>query len=160
MTIEAMREKVWKVISSEGNLEYCHPFCKNNPVSIWGKVGAKDMIEYYNGLTLHREFSEWTEGVGYKLNIGQGKYATATVFWEIENLGEKRSTLSIKINLYTDVALANYPRLLRKPIIKYYFIPHMFHYVKSVVNGFKYYIETGKPVQKNQFGVNKMFSNN
>ncbi len=35
-------ETVWRVISTPGNLELCHPFCASNPVHTWpGENGAR-----------------------------------------------------------------------------------------------------------------------
>ena len=38
--------------------------------------------------------------------------------------------------------------------------PQLRKYLSSVLKGFNYYIMEGKPVQKNQFGTHKWFSNN
>lgn len=156
--INCSQEKLWEVISTPGNLEFCHPFCKENKVTIWGKVGSKDTIEYYNGLKLYRLFTEWNVGKGYKLLIGRGRYATAEVIWEIAAKENEISILSISINVYSDIALKRYSKFLRWIIKELYLLPNMSNYVKDVVEGFKYYIETGKPVKKNQFGNNRMFS--
>jgi hypothetical protein len=157
--INCSKEKLWEVISTPGNLEFCHPFCKENTVTRWGEVGAKDTIQYYNGLKLHRLFTEWNIGKGYKLLIGRGKYATAKVIWEITAKEDRISILSISINIYSDIALKRYSKFLRWVIKEFYLLPNMSNYVKDVVKGFKYYIETGNSVKKNQFGNNRMFSN-
>ena len=159
MNINCSTEKLWDVISTPGILEFCHPFCKENKVTRWGEVGAQDTIQYYNGLILNRLFTEWDVGKGYKLLIGQGRYATAKVIWKITAEEAEISMLSISINLYSDIALKRYPKYLRWAIQKFYLLPNMSKYVKDVVQGFKYYIETGKRIEKNQFGNNRMFSN-
>ncbi|MCH2082949.1 MAG: hypothetical protein MK226_11210 [Saprospiraceae bacterium] len=156
--VNASSEEVWKVISMPGNLNYCHPFCKSNQVEKWGGIGAIDFIEYYNGLHLKRIFKEWNEGKGYELIIGNGKQASAKVKWEIKPINEGESYLVIRINIIPSIALKPYPKILRGIISKLYLMPNMRSYLSSVVNGFKYYIETGKEVKVNQFGYNKMFS--
>ena len=156
--INSSKEELWEVISTPGNLEFCHPYCKENKVIRWGEVGAQDTIEYYNGLILRRLFTEWNEGNGYKLLIGRGRYATAEVVWEITAKEDGISILSISINIYNDIALKRYSKIIRWIIKEFYVLPNMSKYVKDVVEGFKYYIETRQPVKKNQFGINRMFS--
>ena len=156
--IQADAGAVWKVISTPGNLNLCHPFCKKNKVLNWGGVGATDIVEYYNGLVLRRIFTDWNEGKGFELLIGKGTYALARVSWAITALEEGTAELSIRIHSFPDVALSKYPRPLRRLISKVYFLPNMSKYIKAVVKGFKYYIETGLPVEMNQFGTNQMFS--
>ena len=158
--INASADKVWEVISTPGNLNFCHPFCKENTVAKWGEIGAEDTIEYYNGLVLNRLFTEWYERKGYELLIGDRTYAAAKVLWTITSVKDGISELSITINVFPEIALKKYPKLLRGIIRKIYFLPNMSKYVKSVVKGFKYYIETGLLVKKNQFGYSRMFSTN
>lgn len=156
--IKASAEEVWQVISEPGNLNHCHPFCKKNEVKKWGAIGAVDSIEYYNGLHLKRVFTQWSQGQGYELIIGKGKQASAKVLWEIIPTNEDLSILRINIHVLPSIALTQYPRIFRRVIGALYLMPRMQHYIKSVVKGFKYYIETGTAVKMNQFGYNKMFS--
>lgn len=158
--INASPDKLWEIISTPGNLNFCHPFCKENTVTKWGEIGAEDAITYYNGHVLYRLFTEWNEGKGYELLIGHGTYATAKVLWTITDIKDGTSELSIDINVYSDIALKKYSKPLRVIIREFYFLPNMSKYVKAVVKGFKFYIETGTPVKKNQFGYNRMFSTN
>ncbi len=156
--INASSVKLWEVISTPGNLNSCHPFCKKNTVIKWSEVGSEDSIEYYNGLVLNRLFTDWNTGKGYELFIGNGASATAKVIWTITDNKDGTSNLSIVIYLFTDIALMHYPKSFRPLIKRLYFLPKMSQYIKSVVKGFKFYIETGIPVKKNQFGNNSMFS--
>jgi hypothetical protein len=156
--IKAPSQEVWKVISKPGNLNYCHPFCMSNNVKKWGSVGAVDFIKYYNGICLKRIFTEWTEGKGYELIIGNGKEASAKVKWEIIPQNDFESLLIIRINMLPTIILKKYPTIFIAALSKLYIIPNMKQYVESVVSGFKYYIETGSDVKLNQFGYNRMFS--
>ena len=158
MSIGVPVEKLWKLISMPENLNLCHPYCKKNTVQKWGGIGAKDTLEYYNGLTLVREFVEWKEGQGYKLIIGKNELATARVTWSVTELTKESSELSISIELLPYVALRRFTPWLRILIRRFYFIPKMKHYIHNVVQGFKYYAEHKTPVSKNQFGYNAMFS--
>jgi hypothetical protein len=156
--IQAPSYKVWEVISTPGNLNFCHPFCKLNSVTSWGKVGAEDTIEYYNGLTLKRIFTKWDKGKGYELLIGDRFHTLAKVIWTITSENESMSNLSITISIYPDVALRKYPKPVRGMIRFFYLLPNMSKYLNSVILGFKYHIETGIPVKQNQFGYNRLFS--
>ena len=68
--IDSSKTEVWKIISSERNLEKFHPFCKTNEVISWDGTNFIDRIEYHNGRKLERNFTEWFEGEGYDLVIG------------------------------------------------------------------------------------------
>ena len=156
--INCSTEKVWKVISSQNNLNNCHPFCKANTFQKWGEVGARDTIKYYNNLVLNRYFIEWREGQGYELIIVKGNQNLGKVTWEISKLKRDVSKLKISLNIYPEIALKKYPSCIVPLIKATYFLPNMNKYLLSVVKGFKYYIETGNNVQRNQFDKNPMFS--
>ena len=49
--IDASTEKIWNIISKEGNLNLVHPFCKNNYALAWASENSVDVLEYLNGLT-------------------------------------------------------------------------------------------------------------
>lgn len=157
--IDASISKVWEVMAKPGNLLKFHPYCENNTVIKWGGVGAEDTIRYYNGLKLKRVFTQWNENSGYTLLIGKGKYAVAKVTWEIIRVSNEVSGFSIIISFMPDIVLRKYPRWIRPIIREVYLKPRLSSYVKAVVKGFKYFIESGNPVIKNQFGYNPMFSN-
>lgn len=156
--IAAPVARVWKTISTPSILEHCHPFCKENPVKEWPGVGAKDRIIYHSEVILDRHFLRWTENSGYQLVIGRGDTAAATVDWTITKMDTDGSMLKIAIYAYPSVALRRYPKILYPILQRFYFAPLMRQYVASVVKGFQYHIETGKDVQRNQFGKNRMFS--
>ena len=139
-------------------MEKTHPFCESNPVHNWDAIGARDTIQYYNGIQLHREFTEWNIGTGYSLKIGTKQNAKASVDWKIVATGKNSSELQIAIHLIPDEMLKAYPKILRGLICTLYVIPTMKQYVASVVKGFQFYLATGKTVSKNQFGYNTMFS--
>ena len=158
ININCSTEKVWNIISSPNNLNHSHPFCKANIYQKWGKVGAKDTIKYYNNLVLNRYFINWREGKGYELIIVKGNQNLGKVIWEILELEKDVSKLKISLNIYPEITLKKYPSYIVSIIKQTYFLPNMNKYLLSVVKGFKYYIETGNDVQRNQFGNNPMFS--
>ena len=53
--IYASSETVWNLISQPGNLENCHPFCKQNIVDKWPGDNSRDTIEYLNGWKFERK---------------------------------------------------------------------------------------------------------
>lgn len=153
--IEASADKVWSVISSPRNLEDCHPFCESNPVDQWPGIGSRDMIHYYNGWVLEREFTNWIEGVGYDLVIGREGDRKSYVSWRIAP--ELGNLSSLTITLYPHI-LQKIPSAVRWIPHLVYIRPMMQSYLESVVNGFEWFISTGKPVKKNQFGTHQWFS--
>ena len=146
---------VWAIISTPEILEKTHPFCKRNPVQKWPGEGSKDTIEYYNGRVMHRDFYSWVKGLGYDLLIGRDGGRKSKVTWRIQSTGENTSTLTITI----------FPNILQniswlKAAFQYYAVvrPNLRKYLRSVLQGFEYYMRTGEPVSKNQFGSHKWFS--
>ena len=158
VNISAHKRDTWQVISRPGNLEYCHPFCEKNSVIRWGDENSKDTIKYYNGICFTRLFVNWNENNGYNLLIKNGDETYAKVSWSVKSLSELNSELTICVSLFTDIILGRYPNFIRKTICKMLLIPKLNDYLKSVTSGFKYYLETGKKVRKNQFGYNFIFS--
>lgn len=156
--IQSSKETVWNVISTAENLNLFHPFCKENKVILWDNENSKDSIEYYNGNTLVRFFTHWFEGEGYNLIIGKKNTAFAKVFWNITSTNQDNCTISIRIDLFSDLILSKYPSIFSGVISSLYLGPTMKKYLKSVVSGLKFYVEQNKVVQKNQFGTNRLFS--
>ena len=63
-------EDIWKVISSPGNLNFFHPFCKKNKViEVDRGLIKKDTLIYLNGLVFERDFYKWEEMKRYELMI-------------------------------------------------------------------------------------------
>ena len=156
--IKASSKVLWTVITTAGILEYCHPFCKKNDVKVWPGEGSEDSIEYFNGRILKREFTRWRAEKGYTLLIGEDDYASAKVNWTIRDYNGTTSSLTINIDLYIDESLGHYSKFIRRIIGRLYLVPKMRAYLKSVVLGFKHYVETDQNVTKNQFGYNALFS--
>jgi hypothetical protein len=160
IVIEAPITKVWETITQPSNLNLFHPFCKKNTIVTWPGKDSTDIILYHNGLELERNFFEWETQKGYKLMIGRrgGKKRTE-VNWEINQLnepdGKQRVVFSITLKMPN---FQNIPIFFRWIPHYFYLRPKMKKYLDSVVKGFKYYITTGKPVKRNQFGSHSWFS--
>ena len=59
-------KEIWKVISSHGNLNFFHPFCKKNKVIEGDKnLIKKDILIYLNGVVFERHFYKLQEMVVY-----------------------------------------------------------------------------------------------
>ena len=148
-------KQLWSLISKPGNLETCHPFCCSNPVQVWPGVGSRDSVYYYSGLALHRQFTQWIDGVGYDLEIGKNQGKKSFVSWRIASVGDGKSSLSITIQPYD---LQHLPIIKRSFRHFTYLRPILKSYLASVLLGFDWYITTGTPVKRNQFGSHQWFS--
>jgi len=153
--VAAPAAAVWAAISMPGNLEACHPFCDRNPVDNWPGVGSRDEVHYLNGLIFERNFVAWLEGVGYDLEIGRRDGATSFVSWRITPSGDDTCALRIAV----------YPHVLQRIPVAIRWLPHQLRvepqlrsYLSSVVRGFEWYVTTGEPVPRNQFGTHPWFS--
>ena len=154
-TIAASAEEVWKVISTPGNLELCHPFCGKNPVQHWSRENSVDQVHYLNGRVYERRFNSWQEGVGYDLEIISRGTPLAAVTWRIASVDASSCVLRITV----------YPYMLQKYPVGLRWLPHFFflrpkltHYLISVVKGFEWFITHGQAVPRNQFGEHAWFS--
>ena len=147
-------KKIWEIISSKSNLEKFHPFCKKNQIIDWKSNKHVDEIEYLNGKVFKRNFINWVDEKGYDLLINQKGKPHSYVSWRIQSFNE-HSKISIKL----------YPYLFNR---KYKYIsvwafnfmvkPMLKTYLKSVLEGLKFYIEKNKMIKNNQFGRHVWFS--
>ena len=147
--------RIWEIISSPGNLEYCHPFCESNPVDKWPGKGSIDYVYYYNGLKYIRQFTDWNNGIGYELVIGKTNGRKSKVIWRIDKIDDTSSYLNITIYPHD---IKRYPSFAKSIVYYLYIIPSLHKYLSSVLNGFQWYITTNERVRKNQFGTHKWFS--
>jgi hypothetical protein len=153
--IAAPAPKVWEAISEPGNLEPCHPFCASNPVDVWPGPNSRDTIIYLSGWSYERRFKDWTEGVGYDLEIGRPGGAQSAVSWRITPMDDECCTLCIIVRpggLHKfSPGVRWIPFLLR-------IRPRLRSYLDSVVRGFEWYVTRGEPVPRNAFGKHPWFS--
>ncbi len=156
ISIEATPNEVWDIISKPGNLEFCHPFCESNPVEKWPGSKSIDYVHYYNGLKFERLFTNWIEGKGYDLLIGEKNGRKSKVIWRINKTDDTCSKL--KITIYPH-KFSQYPKFLKPIIYSFYVQPMLSKYLSSVLKGYQWYITQNKPIKKNQFGTHKWFSN-
>ena len=155
VSLKIPKSKVLDLITESGNLNKFHPFCKNNTAIKWHGNGSIDNLEYLNGMTLVREFYNWSDN-GYDLKIGDKKNM-AVVSWIVE--GDKNnSSLRIRINPNID-SFISYKNILIKKLIWFIYIkPMLQSYINHVTKGFKHYMIHDTYVLPNQFGEHKWFS--
>ncbi len=153
--IAAPAQKVWDVISTPGNLELCHPYCKRNPVQVWRGPDSCDEVHYFSGWIFERRFRHWAEGVGYDLEIGRPGGRTSFVSWRILPADDRSCRLGITV----------YPDALQKIPVVVRWLPHMIrlrpmlkNYLESVTRGFEWYVTRDEPVSRDQFGRHPWFS--
>ena len=58
-TIRCSSSKLWRIISSESNLELFHPFVKENQIISWKENQYEDILIYLNGRKMKRQFVFW-----------------------------------------------------------------------------------------------------
>ena len=153
-TIHCNKSKLWKIISSESNLELFHPFVKENKIISWKGDQSEDILIYLNGRTMKRKFVFWEDNVGYDLFINQAGFEPSFVSWRV--IGDnQRSIITISIWPYLfnkgNKAFNYFPFQL-------FVRPSLEKYLFSVLRGLKYFLENDKVVKKNQFGKHSWFS--
>jgi len=153
--IAAPAENVWRVISTAGNLEACHPYCTSNPVQKWPGPDSRDEVHYYSGWIYQRHFKEWINGVGYDLEIGRAGGDRSFVSWRIEPVDNSNCTLTISV---CSSVLKNYPILIRWLPYLARVRPMLRKYLNSVVKGVEWKATRGESVSEDQFGRHPWFS--
>lgn len=153
--LQVAAERVWQIMATPGALVRYHPFCSDNPVAAWPGVGAQDTIHYLSGLVLHRRFTDWQEGRGYELQIGNDRWPSSHVRWELVATGANESELTISI---WPAAVVGFPSVLRWVLRRWYLLPLLRRYVRAVLRGLDFHLTTGRVVTPNQFGRVRLFS--
>ena len=150
--IAAPAEHVWQVISSPDSLVAAHPFLADNPIENWPGPASRDEVHYLNGVVYTRDFKEWHDGAGFELEISRRSKKIAWVSWQVMPVAENTATLRITVlpDLSPLVRWVPYLLILR---------PRLRSYLRSVVGGFRWYIEKCEAVPRNQFGAHPWFSN-
>ena len=146
---------LWELISTPGNLNNCHPFCKTNDVVEWSDENHSDVLVYLNGRTYVRRFISWNKNEGYTLRIGEDGGLQSHVEWSIASVGDNQSELTISVSPFI---LAGVPKIISFLPYQLWVRPKLGKYLNSVLSGFDYYARTGKAVPRNHFGRHSWFS--
>lgn len=149
------KSKILNLIREPGNLNKYHPFCKKNESIKWPGNGSIDLLEYYNGMKLTREFYNWSDN-GYDLRIG-GKRNMAIVNWIVKG-DDNKSSLRVRINpnIKNYISIKNI--FVQRVLWFIYIKPMLQSYINHVVRGFNHFIKTETMVSQNQFGTHRWFS--
>ena len=155
ISLKNEKKDVWNAISSHGNLNFFHPFCeKNKVIEVDENSIKKDFLIYLNGIIFEREFYQWEKMKGYKLMIGKKNGKKSKVIWKISE-NKNYTSLSIKVFPYKSDKISS---LLYPFFFFFYIKPKLKSYLKSVLNGLKFYLYNNQTVVKNQFGKHSWFS--
>jgi hypothetical protein len=146
---------VWTVISQAGNLTNVHPFCERNDIDVWPGPHGRDHVHYYSGLHYQRDVLAWNDGKGYTLALGPNSGAIAIARWVIQPTRPKRCTLSIEVTSFVRDDVSPETRARYEATVIQGAIPP---YLDSVMRGVGHYSETGRPVARNQFGAQDLYS--
>ena len=160
VNISAPKRDTWQVISRTETLNIAIHFVRKTLLLDGEMKILKTQLNIIMEFVSQDCFVNWNENNGYNLLIKNGDETYAKVSWSVKSLGELNSELTICVSLFTDIILGRYPNFIREIICKMLLLPKLNDYLKSVTNGFKYYLETGKKVRKNQFGYNFIFQRN
>jgi len=152
--IQAPAATIWKVVSTPGQLNKYHPYCRENKVYKWPGVGSRDGLVYYSGLYVERDFICWREGVGYDLQIGPPPRKTALISWNIGHLGEAQSDFSLTV---TPILESHLLETTKKTYVQS-FAASVEVYLDSFLRGVDHFVMTGKEVEARQFGAHPMFA--
>ncbi len=154
-SIAAPAERVWDVIATPGNLENCHPYCSRNPVRAWPGPESRDEVHYLSGWVYERRFCSWLEGVGYDLSVGRPGGGQSLVSWRVAAVDSDNCRLAITVYPH---ALQHLPLIVRWVPHRLRLRPLLQSYLRSVVQGFEWYVTRGEPVPRDQFGKHPWFS--
>ena len=105
-------------------------------------------------MTYIRDFSEWFEGKGYNLWIGEDCGPKSYVEWRIK---EHAVGSELSITVYPHL-LSKWPKTLAFIAFWIYINPKLRSYLKSVLKGFKWNLDKNTTVPRNQFGEHSWFS--
>jgi hypothetical protein len=104
---------------------------------------------------MQRRFVNWSDDVGYDLEIGRQGGRQSFVSWRLKAISDDQYVF--RITIFPHV-LQDLPDLFRWIPFQVYIKPQLKKYLESVIKGFAWYIRTEEPVPKNNFGYHAWFS--
>ena len=154
--INCPQQKLWDLLRTPEHLKLTHPYCKDHIAEKWGVVGAKDTLVFNNGNTVIREVIHMDDHF-FILSLTQMEKKDN----DIKVKFEAHQLINDQSELYMTVSIDSY-RKIPRPIwwlyAKFIVVPSYDLYIRAVIKGYKYYLETGETVRKNQFGYHKGYS--
>src|ERR1044072_2875834 len=152
--IHASAAAIWKEISTAGQLNKYHPYCRENKVYKWPGVGSRDGLLYYSGLYFERDFICWSEGVGYDLLIGPPPRKSALISWTLRPQ-EAQTEMSLTI---TPILESHLLETTKKFFVQTYFGTSSEVYLDSFLAGVEHFMTTGQAVEAAQFGAHPIYA--
>jgi hypothetical protein len=154
--INCSQEKLWNLLRTPQHLKVTHPYCKDHVAKEWGIVGAVDRLIFNNDNFVNRTLIEMDDHF-FILSLIQDEKKEN----DIKVKFEAHKLLDDKCELYMTVSVDSFKKIPR-PIwwlySRFKIVPSYDLYISSVIKGYKYYLETGKSVKKNQFGYHPDYS--
>jgi hypothetical protein len=146
---------VWAAISTPGQLNKYHAYCKENKVYKWPGVGSRDGLTYYSGLYMERDFVYWREREGYDLQIGPPPRKSAWISWNISDLGRTQCELSVMV---TPILESHLLEQTKRIFVESYFGASIEVYLDSLLQGVEQFVTTGRAVEARQFGTHPVYA--
>ena len=147
-------KEVWELLSKPSHLELFHPFCRSNKIIVWNEQNKTDELTYLNGIVYERNIYSWEKHKGFKLYIGKKEGKKSKVEWKLKSINEV-VILTIEVTPYVS---NKFTLKIYNLMLKFYIIPSLKKYLNCVTKGIKFYLESGKLVKHNQFGIHRWFS--
>ena len=124
-------------------------------MTVWPGRCARDEIHYGSGWVYQRTFTDWTDGVGYDLDIGAAGEPTSQVSWRHRSPhGDGICQLTICVWPRPVTRNRGLRWLARLLVVG----PMMRRYLRSVTRGSGVVRHTSVPVTADQFGTHPWFS--
>lgn len=147
-------DEVIDVLHRPGHLNECHPFCKEHKVL---GPGREELL-FYSGKKYFRKVKKVDQGLQVSVTDPSSNLeAYIKVLFRVaprDDVGrESTLTISIETNAFRKIPRPFWSLFYSKKLINQYKA-----YLGSVLKGFAYHCETGKPVQQDQFGSLEPFS--
>ncbi|MDM8516131.1 SRPBCC family protein [Desulfobacterales bacterium HSG16] len=153
--IAAPTSAVWEQITKPGGVVKWHPFVKKNTTEHWNGIGSKDHVVYFSGRSFEREIVDWMEGTGYNLKLTENGKNEALAEYRITPINANRCRFKVTVRIQF---IKNLPFPIRWVLLKFKIKPLFTEYLTLSMPGFVSCAETGKQVERNQFGSHPVFS--
>lgn len=146
--INSSPARAWDVISEPAIGLKAHPFCMECEVLAWTEGDHRDVFRYYNGVTAFREATQWLTGQGYDLHVGPSDVEPVSVVkWRIEST---QGGDACRLTITSDPIGAGLDRTVEEQRAR---VALMSDYLPKTMSGYRFHIETGQTVLRNQFGA-------
>ena len=154
VVVQVAAPEIWQLIEQPQFLKKIHPFVANHTMVHWPGKNARDIVEYYSGLTIHRHIFEWS-ATSLKLDAYIEGEKQIQGRWDIVPKTDTETEVKL---FFKPVSFREYPQVIRSLIYQIYINRMLKTYTQYALKGLIHYFETGQPVKPNQFGKMRHFS--